>query len=158
MTADRHNLSENILDELAAVVERQAGLEQILDTARKAPSWSVPAPPSESPLPSEAVPIGVARDQAFHFYYQDNLDELTRQGAVRVPISPLTDVHLPSDLKALYFGGGYPEEQAPALSANRPFLEEVRRFSESGRPVYAECGGLMYLTRGIETRDREKTP
>ena len=104
------------------------------------------------------MPIGVARDEAFHFYYQDNLDELTRQGAVLVPFSPLTDDHLPSDLKALYFGGGYPEEQAQALSANRPFLEDVRRFAESGRPIYAECGGLMYLTQGIETRDRKKYP
>ena len=65
---------------------------------------------------------------------------------------------MPSDLKALYFGGGYPEEQAPALSANRPFLEDVRRLAASGRPVYAECGGLMYLTQGIETRDRGKYP
>ena len=158
VTADRDNLSENILDELADVVNRQTTLEHILDAARRAPTLSVPAPPPEIPSPSEAVPIGVARDQAFHFYYQDNLDELTRQGALLVPFSPLTDGHLPSDLKALYFGGGYPEEQAPALSANRPFLEEVRRFAESGRPVYAECGGLMYLTRGIETRDRKQYP
>jgi cobyrinic acid a,c-diamide synthase len=156
VTADRHNLSGNILDELAAVVDRQTNLEQILDAARKAPCLSFPAPPPEIPPPSEAVPIGVARDQAFHFYYQDNLDELARQGAVLVPCSPLADDHLPSGLKALYFGGGYPEEQATALSANRPFLEDVRRFAESGRPIYAECGGLMYLSRGIETRDGKK--
>jgi cobyrinic acid a,c-diamide synthase len=158
VTADQHNLSAAILDELAAVMDRQVHLEQILDEARKTPPLSFPDPSSETRPSSAAVPIGVARDQAFHFYYQDNLDELTHQGGLLVPFSPLADAHLPSGLKALYFGGGYPEEEARALSENHSLLEDVRRFAASGRPVYAECGGLMYLTRGIETREGKKYP
>jgi cobyrinic acid a,c-diamide synthase len=102
--------------------------------------------------------IGLARDAAFHFYYQDNLDALTDRGVVWVPFSPLRDQELPSDLEALYLGGGYPEEYAGDLSANKSMVAAIRKFADSGRPVYAECGGLMYLTRGIETRHGGKFP
>jgi cobyrinic acid a,c-diamide synthase len=158
VTADRHNLSAAILNELAAVMVAQVHLENVLKEAQEAPPVFLTTPVEEAPPETRPVRVGVARDQAFHFYYPDNLDELTSQGGVLVPFSPLADDRLPSDINALYFGGGYPEEQAQALSANRPFLEAVRRFAESGRPVYAECGGLMYLTQGIETRERKKYP
>ncbi|HKD83741.1 MAG TPA: cobyrinate a,c-diamide synthase [Terriglobales bacterium] len=101
----------------------------------------------------DPVRIGVARDQAFSFYYQSSLDALKAAGAELVNISPLTDASLPASLDGLYFGGGYPEVFADQLADNRPFLQSLREFVASGRPLYAECGGLMYLAETLTTLD-----
>jgi cobyrinic acid a,c-diamide synthase len=97
----------------------------------------------------DAVRVGVPSDHAFSFYYEDNLDLLREHGAEIVRFSPLTDVSLPPGLDALYLGGGYPELHAQQLSGNREMLEEVRTFAASGRPVYAECGGMLYLSKTL---------
>ena len=97
----------------------------------------------------DAVRVGVPSDHAFSFYYEDNLDLLREQGAEIVWFSPITDASLPSGLDALYLGGGYPELHAEQLSGNRQMLEEVRTFAASGRPVYAECGGMLYLSESL---------
>jgi cobyrinic acid a,c-diamide synthase len=101
----------------------------------------------------ERVPVtvryGVARDAAFSFYYEDNLDLLRRCGAEIVFFSPLSDSTLPENIDGLYLGGGYPELYSERLSANRPMLAGIRAFVASGRPVYAECGGMLYLGRGV---------
>jgi cobyrinic acid a,c-diamide synthase len=96
---------------------------------------------SESPL----VRIAVAQDPAFNFYYADNLDALKAHGAELVPWSPLNDVDLPEAIHGLYFGGGFPEMFAPALSDNVSARKAVHQAIQSGMPTYAECGGLMYL-------------
>jgi cobyrinic acid a,c-diamide synthase len=93
--------------------------------------------------------IGVARDAAFQFYYAENLDALRAAGADLVFWSPLVDRALP-DVDGLYIGGGYPELHARQLSENRPLRDVVRDFAAAGRPVYAECGGLMYLAETLE--------
>ena len=98
---------------------------------------------------ADVVRVGVPSDHAFSFYYEDNLDLLREQGAEIVWFSPMTDASLPSDLDALYLGGGYPELHAEQLSGNRQMLEEVRTFAASGRPVYAECGGMLYLSESL---------
>ena len=98
------------------------------------------------------VRVGIARDEAFHFYYPDNLEILQRYGAELVPFSPLADAALPGDLDALYLGGGYPEVHAAQLAHNAGMLEGVRRFAAE-RPVYAECGGLIYLARSVTALD-----
>jgi cobyrinic acid a,c-diamide synthase len=117
--------------------------------ARNAP----PAPiHAEAPVESRpvVVRIGIARDSAFHFYYNDNLETLERLGAELVPFSPIHDRCVPDGLHGIYVGGGYPEEYAEPLSANASMIDSFRRFAGSGRPLYAECGGLMYLSQGIE--------
>ncbi len=91
------------------------------------------------------VKIAVARDRAFNFYYQDNLDILQQLGAELVFWSPLVDEKLPLDIQGLYFGGGFPEMFAPQLSANRSLLQQLKQLINTGMPTYAECGGLMYL-------------
>jgi cobyrinic acid a,c-diamide synthase len=101
----------------------------------------------------DPVRIGVARDQAFSFYYQSSLDALTAAGAELVNISLLTDDCVPASLDGLYFGGGYPEVFAEQLAQNRPFLQSLREFVAGGRPLYAECGGLMYLAEELATLD-----
>ncbi|MBI5075198.1 MAG: cobyrinate a,c-diamide synthase [Nitrospirae bacterium] len=93
--------------------------------------------------------IAVARDRAFCFYYEDNLDLLREAGAELIFFSPLEDAQLPADIGGIYIGGGYPELHAEQLSQNRSMLGSVRDFAESDGAMYAECGGLMYLSKGI---------
>jgi cobyrinic acid a,c-diamide synthase len=107
---------------------------------------------------TRGVRIGVARDEAFHFYYPDNLEALEARGAELVDFSPLRDESLPDDLDAIYFGGGYPELHAERLSTNVSLRREVADFAASGRAVYAECGGLMYLSRSVQTLDGKRHP
>jgi cobyrinic acid a,c-diamide synthase len=104
------------------------------------------------------IRLGVARDRAFCFYYQDNLDILSAAGAEICPFSPLADERLPEDIDGLYLGGGYPELYAQRLSSNRGMLAAIRSWAESNRPIYAECGGFMYLTEGINTLDKQFFP
>lgn len=105
------------------------------------------------PVASSRVTIGVARDEAFCFYYQDNLDLLKAAGAALVEFSPMRDEHLPPGLDALYIGGGYPELHAQQLTANSTLAQDLRDFAASGRPVYAECGGMMYLGQRLRAQD-----
>lgn len=134
------------LDRLAALAEQQLDVDRLLDLARQAPPMPTPAP---SPRRTVKARIAVAMDEAFSFYYQDNLELLEDFGAEIAPFSPLRDERLPRNAGALYFGGGFPEVFAERLAANRPMLDAVRAFTG---PVYAECGGLMYLSKGIDGR------
>jgi cobyrinic acid a,c-diamide synthase len=129
-----------------AVVEETCDLPGLIDLARSAPP--LPAPAEESARPETGVRIGVANDAAFCFYYADNIDRLVRAGAEPVFFSPMTD-RLP-DVDLLYLGGGYPELHAEALSSSR-CREDLRRAADDGMPVYAECGGLIYLTERLVT-------
>ena len=94
--------------------------------------------------------IGIARDEAFCFYYQDNLDLLEKYGARLVSFSPLKDRHLPDGLDGLYIGGGYPELHADKISGNTTIKKEIYEHAQNGLPVYAECGGLVYLSSLFE--------
>ena len=110
---------------------------------------SVAATSGRSRLRTSDLRIGVAYDRAFCFYYEDNFDLLRKAGAEIVKFSPLSNTKIPDGLDALYFGGGYPELHAEALSRNRSMLDSIKELSDRGMPVYAECGGFMYLTEGI---------
>jgi cobyrinic acid a,c-diamide synthase len=143
-TADDHPLTEDDKARLAALVEDHAVIDRLLDGA--APSETSPAPSSAANRnDAKAVRIGVARDSAFCFYYPDNLDLLKAQGADIVYFSPMSGGQLPEGLSGLYFGGGYPELHADRLSENKGMRDAVKRCSEAGMPIYAECGGFMYL-------------
>ncbi|HSA87629.1 MAG TPA: cobyrinate a,c-diamide synthase [Nitrospira sp.] len=101
---------------------------------------------------SRTVRIGVAQDQAFCFYYPDNLELLEGAGAEIVKFSPLNDHALP-DVEMLYLGGGYPELYGAALAKNAAMRAAIKRFADRGGVIYAECGGLMYLTESIRDCD-----
>jgi len=104
------------------------------------------------------VRIGIARDRAFCFYYEDNLNLLREFGAELVEFSPMADTALPPDLDGIYLGGGYPELHAEALSVNESMRSAIAQFVASGAPVYAECGGFMYLTDAIVDSDARSWP
>ncbi|MBI5204604.1 MAG: cobyrinate a,c-diamide synthase [Nitrospirae bacterium] len=93
--------------------------------------------------------IAVAYDKAFCFYYEDNFDLLKDAGAEIITFSPLSDSEIPDGVDAVYIGGGYPELYTEGLSKNKAMLDSIKGLADSGRPVYAECGGLMYLSQGI---------
>jgi cobyrinic acid a,c-diamide synthase len=153
VTADRQNLSATALNELADAVELQLDLPRILKLAANVPPAPVSSAPTLPEINGRPVRIGLAFDEAFHFYYPDNLQALEAAGAALVRFSPLRDSDLPDGLDALYLGGGYPEEHAATLEANQAMRQAVAAFAAAGRPIYGECGGLMYLSEGIELRD-----
>jgi cobyrinic acid a,c-diamide synthase len=139
---------KTVIDSLASLAERHLDLDGLLGLECGLTMLEVDPPRVASSL-MEPVRIGVPSDHAFSFYYEDNLDMLREQGAEIVRFSPLKDASLPSGLDALYLGGGYPELYASQLSRNRSMLEEVREFVASGKPVYAECGGMLYLSESL---------
>jgi cobyrinic acid a,c-diamide synthase len=100
----------------------------------------------------------VVRDAAFQFYYPENLEALEQAGARLLFVSALADAGLPPEVDALYLGGGFPETHAATLAANDRFRAAVRRAADQGLPMYAECGGLMYLGRSIQTHQGESFP
>lgn len=103
----------------------------------------------EGEPPASIVRLAVARDEAFCFYYEDNLDLLREAGAEIVFFSPLRDKSLPQDTAGLYLGGGYPELYGAQLASNDAMRDAIARASEAGMPIYAECGGLMVLTQSL---------
>jgi cobyrinic acid a,c-diamide synthase len=153
VTADSKNLSQTVLEGLADGFDRNMSVEAIVQVARRASHMAGKRPVSETVPKGRDVRIGLAHDSAFHFYYPDNLDELESQGCELVRFSPVDDRHLPGAIDGLYMGGGYPEEHAEALSANGEMLREIGQFGLEGHPIWAECGGLMALSQGIETLD-----
>lgn len=152
MPSERPDL-ESTLDEIGDIISRSVDVAAIRDLALRAPPLRANIPPCVSLAPHENhVQIGFLRDAAFSFYYPENLTALSTQGAALVAISPLDDAVLPA-IDALYMGGGYPEEYAARLSANREFRSALATEIARGLPVWAECGGLMYLARELVCAD-----
>jgi cobyrinic acid a,c-diamide synthase len=146
--------AEAAVDALATLAEKYLDLDGLLGLECELKTTGVEPPRASGFESNDAVRVGVASDQAFSFYYEDNLDLLREQGVEIIRFSPLNDARLPPDLDALYLGGGYPELYAEQLSGNRQMLEEVRAFVASGKPVYAECGGMLYLSESLSVDDK----
>ena len=145
-------------DSLIAQVEETIDLDRIVQLAGSC------NPPSVQPkaYPEAAQPkrarIAIARDKAFSFYYQDSLDLLEAWGAELAPFSPLKDGRLPEGVGGLYIGGGFPEMFAGELSQNKPMHTAILNAISQGMPVYAECGGLMYLGRSLSDLEGTEFP
>ena len=136
------------LDALAALLERTVDMDGLLQLAAEAPALTAPPATPVPPMPSTR--IAVARDEAFCFLYQDNLDLLQDYGAELLFFSPLHDAALPAGAQGLILPGGYPELYAQALSANESMLRSIRAAIQGGLPCLAECGGFLYLHRALE--------
>jgi cobyrinic acid a,c-diamide synthase len=142
-----HSQLAEAIEHAGRIAEESLDLEAIWALARRAPALVSEARHERVPSAGkqqEVVRIGVFRDAAFQFYYPENLEALERHGAQLIEVSPIIANHLPK-VDGLYIGGGFPETLAPALAENRPFLDSLRRAVERGLPVYAECGGTVYL-------------
>lgn len=153
VTAGENPLRRDFLDRLAETMEQHLNLDGIVSLAGQGGQDLTPlTPPSPLPPPVKGggVKIAVARDEAFCFVYEDNLRLLREAGAELAEFSPLKAAGLPEGISGIYFPGGYPELYAEPIAANEPVKAAVRSAVEKGMPVYAECGGFIYLTRGLE--------
>ncbi|MGB7451495.1 MAG: cobyrinate a,c-diamide synthase [Lysobacterales bacterium] len=150
--------AETMVSRLAFAVSMSVDLDRILEIANtaKLPSVVKGAPRQSQAVSTRTKPdlrIAIARDAAFGFYYQDDLEAFERAGAELVPFDTLKDKHLP-ECDGLFIGGGFPETQLDALAANSGLITEIREALAAGKPAYAECGGLMYLSRRISWNDQ----
>ena len=157
--AEQH-LDINGILEIAqrAVTAPQPGRDELLLVRDPALERSLRVASDEQELIPTGLRIGVARDEAFHFYYQANLDYLISIGAELIEFSPLHDSALPADLDAIFIGGGFPEIFASQLAENSSIRAELRSAIQEGLSCYAECGGLMLLAEELITLDQKVYP
>ena len=154
LTSEEHSFSDQAIQAAAKVAGDTIDLDDlyqtVMDENKRTEPESTPKMPS-SPVDltgSDPVTIGIIRDSAFQFYYPDNIDALEKLGAKIVFISPLNETRIPP-VHAIYMGGGFPETHASQLAHNLDFRENLKRLSEKGLPIYAECGGLIFLGQSI---------
>lgn len=152
VTAQDRPLSASQIDALAQWIETHLDLDGLV---ARLPEVKLNAAAGDRAAGNDQSPvrIGVARDAAFCFYYQDNLDLLTQAGAQLVPFSPLKDNGPPDAVAGLYLGGGYPELHAARLAENRAMRQAIYDACQNGMPIYGECGGFMYLCRELMDPD-----
>ncbi len=151
MPSNENTQAQEKIEDIRQLVAAQVDVQSLLVVAEVAPPAVIKCP--EVMRPRAHVRLGVLQDAAFGFYYPGDLEALTAAGAELIPINALTDTHLPA-LDGLFIGGGFPETQAPALSDNVSLRGDIRQAIEQDLPVYAECGGLMYLGRHLHWGDQ----
>jgi len=150
--------ADTMISRLADSISAGVDLDRIIEIAK---ATSAPAgmegalSRSQTTGSKPDVRIAIARDAAFGFYYPDDLDAFERAGAELIPFDTLNDAHLP-EADGLFIGGGFPETHLEALSANQSLLTDIRNALAAGMPAYAECGGLMYLSRSIQWRGEQR--
>ena len=153
LPAGENNRAAAATEKLFDLVHRHVDLEALVQIAGRAEAPSPEVAPARV-VDAEArtarrTDIAVARDEAFSFYYEDGLEALEAAGARLIPFSPLRDETLP-ECDGLYLGGGFPEQFAAGLEANASMRASIAGRAAQGLPVYAECGGMVYLCRGLE--------
>ena len=147
--------AEQYINRMADAVADQVDLDALLGTAQQVDALPTVASRGDRPTQSADVRIGIARDRAFAFYYAGDLEALQCAGAELVPVDTINDPHLP-DVDGLFIGGGFPEACMDALEANGSLRHDIREAVENDLPVYAECGGLMYLTRSVRWQGQRR--
>lgn len=143
---------DRLRSRLQDMAEKYLDLNRLISVARAAAPMEVPR--RLEPKQTGEVRIGYFRDSVFTFYYPENLEALQAQGAELVPVSSIEASSLP-ELDALYIGGGFPETHAERLTQNRSLMDAVKSAAENGLPIYAECGGLIYLSRSLTWGDKK---
>jgi cobyrinic acid a,c-diamide synthase len=143
-----HPRAGEFLDEAAAIISGSVDLDRLVEAARTAGDLYTVAPSKTLASQQTNIRIGVLKDSAFQFYYPENLEALKSRGAELICVSALANSALP-ELDALYIGGGFPETHAERLAENSVFKESLLKAAHDGLPIYAECGGLMFLSRNL---------
>ncbi|MBV8453572.1 MAG: cobyrinate a,c-diamide synthase, partial [Deltaproteobacteria bacterium] len=156
-SADENAVPESIFVRLGEEIGQWCNLTAVIEAANAAPPLECEESITKQMVPTPICRIGIALDEAFHFYYEYNLALLQSLGAELVYFSPISDQKLP-EVDGIYIGGGYPELHAEALAANGSMREQIASFAAAGGAVYGECGGLMYLSSGITTLERQNFP
>jgi cobyrinic acid a,c-diamide synthase len=156
ITPDEYQERFTIIENMRKIIDDNVDVTKILEISNCLPLY--PAEESITKYPGdygvlEKVKIGYFKDQSFSFYYPENLEMLENKGAVLIPISSVTDTDL-GNIDALYIGGGFPETNLEALTVNKALKSNLKEMVEDGLPVYAECGGLMYLSESIEWKGK----
>ncbi len=160
VTCEEHVRSKECMDTFSRIAEENINLNEIFNICNKISSKTHKEQPTTTPLPVNQEPetqysttdgptIGIIKDSAFQFYYPDNIEALIEKGARIEYISPLSQTTIP-DLDAVYMGGGFPETHAPELAANNDFKTALKELAQKGVPIYAECGGFIFLGKSIE--------
>lgn len=148
----------SFFEQLGEVIGEQVNLEALLQMTEHVPTLTRKTELFSRKEEKAEVTIAVAYDSAFNFYYQENLKLLQLAGAQLRFFSPLAGEVIPENADGLYIGGGFPEEFAEELAENKELKEQLASFIKDGFPVFAECGGYMYLTKGITTTDNKSFP
>ena len=151
-----HDRISQALQKVADIAGNYLDMEGLIQIAQSAPPWEDLAVPDVLPAdePAEPVTIGVIRDRAFQFYYPENIEALAKAGAMVIEVSAISEEKLPP-IDALYIGGGFPETQAGLLADSEAFRRSLRDAAEQGLPIYAECGGLMFLGESLTVGDKQ---
>lgn len=152
--AEEQLLSGTFIGDLTEVIEKYINVDKLLQLAKKAPRFDRVT--ISLPKQKKSIQVAIAKDKAFNFYYEDNLDLLKTLGATITFFSPLKDKTIPSETDLLYIGGGFPEFFAKELSRNISMQQSIQEFAKSGGRIYAECGGLMYLSQSIQDKEGKK--
>ncbi|KAB2954190.1 cobyrinate a,c-diamide synthase [Heliorestis acidaminivorans] len=140
--------------QLAQVIENQIDIDQIISllskSTKKSTLRTLEIEEKEKLEILEKIPVAIARDEAFHFYYEDALRDLSDRGIEWIPFKPVAGETFPAHVKGVYLGGGYPELYLEELTKNQQFIKDLRSAYQNGMPIYGECGGYMFLSRSIE--------
>ena len=155
VSANGDGFSHEIIEKLSLAIEQHADINEIikmLSIKNREKKSAV----TRNVNGTKRIRLGLAFDSAFSFYYPDNLEAMEAMGCELIKFSPIADESLPEELDGLYIGGGYPELFADELMQNAKMLGSIRSFAKSGGAIYAECGGLVYLSQGVETKNGTK--
>jgi cobyrinic acid a,c-diamide synthase len=149
ITPEEHGRINKVCEELGNIIEKYVDTAEIIKIAKSAPELEISSSKEDRGFYSKKdVSVGYFQDSAFTFYYPENLEALEKSGANLVSISPLDTTNLP-DLDALYIGGGFPETHADLIAKNRNLLDQIKIAAEQGLPIYAECGGMIFLSHSL---------
>ena len=147
------------IEKLAELIEKTVDIDAVIEKAKSAgPLPSFQKSLFGEPEKKKTVTLAVASDKAFHFYYEDNLDIMKHYGVELIRFSPLKSEQIPPSADGVYIGGGFPEVFASELAKNNRLKEDLKVKSEAGMPIYAECGGLMYLMDKLVDFDGNEFP
>jgi cobyrinic acid a,c-diamide synthase len=157
ITPSEFKKKSTLLHELESIIQNSININKVLELAKAAPKILIEVQDEKREIkynkPAD-VKIGYFKDKAFSFYYPENLEMLMAEGAELIPISSTHNTYF-DYLDALYIGGGFPEMNLTYISMNQKLIESIKQMAEDGLPIYAECGGLMYLAEKVFWMEKE---